>query len=555
MCAQSILQKIRLQYHPKLPAVLEAIDECIVEIVRPESSSSIGHNGTLDVLFPHISKQPSLFIQRGAKRQLGPLRVGVVLSGGQAPGGHNVISGLFDALQQLNIGSKLFGFLDGPAGIIDNRQIEITEALLSQYRNQGGFDIIGSGRTKIQSPEQFKAVEMTVRSLKLDGLLIIGGDDSNTNAALLAEYFKATGCTTTVVGVPKTIDGDLKGQGIEISFGFDTASKTYADTIGNIMRDVLSSKKYYFFIKLMGRTASHLTLESALQTHPNLALIAEEVAAKNMTLKEVVAEICDLICRRAQDKKDYGVILIPEGLIEFIPEFKTLIEELNALLSHHSLHSTKIEEMHNKEEATDYIAKFLTPASRGCFDGLPFNIKAQLLIGRDPHGNVQVSKIETERLCIDMVSKELKVRKNAGGYSGKFSAQPLFLGYEGRSCLPTNFDSQYCYALGQTAALLIDAKASGYICSIKKLSKSVEAWEPGGIPIVSMMGIELRHGIPTPVIKKAMVDLDDKPFASFKASRKNWAVNDDYISPGPIQFFGSPELTDSVTITLTLEKE
>lgn len=554
MCAQSLLQEKRSLYEPKLPPILENINEALVEPLQANDVPPLhALDASLHAIFPHTGHQIPLHIISGAKRQGSPLRVGVVLSGGQAPGGHNVISGLFDALKKLHPGSRLFGFLDGPGGILDNRHIEITEELLATYRNQGGFDLIGSGRTKIHSPEQFKAAEAAVRSLHLDGLLVIGGDDSNTNAALLAEYFKDNGCSTTVVGAPKTIDGDLKGSGIEISFGFDTASKTYADTIGNIMRDALSAKKYYFFIKLMGRTASHLTLEGALRTHPNMALIAEEVAAKNMTLKDVVAEMCDMICRRAENKKDFGVILIPEGLVEFIPEFKTLIEELNAILSHHEPHSAKIEEMPNKDDAAAYISKHLTPMSRGCFDGLPGEIKAQLLIGRDPHGNVQVSKIETERLFIEMVAKELKQRKSVGKYSGKFSAQPLFLGYEGRSCLPTNFDCNYCYALGCTAALLIDAKASGYVCSIRNLSKPVAKWQPGGIPLVSMMAIEMRHGIPTPVIKKAMVDLDGKPFTSFKTARQTWAVNDDYVSPGPIQYFGPEELIDSINSTLTLE--
>lgn len=549
MCARSLLQTIRSSYQPKLPKVLKNITEVSIESNEQKiiSNSSVLH------LFPHLLNLPTLLIKKGIKQNHHPLRVGVVLSGGQAPGGHNVIAGLFDALKTLNEGSVLFGFLDGPNGIVINNYVEITETLLAAYRNQGGFDIIGSGRTKIESPEQFKAAEVAVRFLNLDGVVIIGGDDSNTNAALLAEYFAANDCKTAVVGVPKTIDGDLKNKDIEISFGFDTASKTYSDTIGNIMRDTLSAKKYYYFIKLMGRSASHITLECALQTHPNFTLIGEEIAAEGKTLNNIVMEICDLICTRAEKGKDYGVILIPEGAIEFIAEFKTLINELNSLLSLDKPHAEKIKEMARNEDKVAYIAKLLSSSSKKCFDRIPAEIQAQLLLGRDPHGNVQVSKIEIERLFIEMVKSELKMRKKAGKYCGKFSAQPLFCGYEGRSCLPSNFDCQYCYALGYVAAALINAEASGYMCCIKNLSGAVDQWEAKGIPLTSMMGIEIRHGEEKPVITKALVNLEGKPFSTFKRSREKWALEDDYISPGPIQFFGPAELTENITTTLFLE--
>lgn len=549
MSSLSPLQKARLQYHPKLPKTLENLANTLVE---PASSiKPISPN--ISSQFPNTNKLPQLSIKTGSKGAHNALRVGVVLSGGQAPGGHNVISGLFDGLKKLNSKSVLIGFLNGPKGIVDNKHIEITEALLAKYRNQGGFDIIGSGRTKIETPDQFNTAETTMRSLNLDGLVIIGGDDSNTNAALLAEFFAAHYCKTAVVGVPKTIDGDLKNSDIEISFGFDTASKTYSDIIGNIMRDTLSAKKYYYFIKLMGRSASHITLECALQTHPNLAFIGEEIAAKKSTLNDLVMEICDMICERSKKKMDYGVILIPEGVIEFIPEFKILIEELNALLSPDKPHGKHLDDLPTKEDKILYITKLLSPPSQNCFSKIPSEIQAQLLIGRDPHGNVQVSKIETERLFIDMVKNELKNRKKNGSYSGSFSAQPLFCGYEGRSCLPSNFDAQYCYALGHVASLLIDAKASGFMSCINNLSKPIDKWSACGIPILSMMDIETRQGEPKPVVKKALTDLNGKPFSQFQKLRDNWKLHDDYISPGPIQFFGPPDITDTINMTLTLE--
>ena len=549
MADMSVLQKCRLKYQPSLPKLLENVN-----LLQPASLKLKGRSQPqIDHLFPNTSALPPLGFQVKAVQAKPALRVGVVLSGGQAPGGHNVIAGLFDALKAFNSKSQLFGFCDGPSGIVDNKSIEIDEKLLSSYRNQGGFDLIGSGRTKIETPQQFEAALKTVNSFPLDGLVVIGGDDSNTNAALLAEYFISKGCKTCVVGVPKTIDGDLKNDDIEVSFGFDTAAKTFSDIIGNIMRDTLSAKKYYYFIKLMGRSASHITLECALQTHPNLALISEEVAAQNKTLRGITEEISELICARAEQGKDYGVILIPEGVIEFIPEFKVLIDELNTLLSPNEEHSLALDEIPAKEKKVVYINGLLSKSSSDCFQQIPLEIQAQLLIGRDPHGNVQVSKIETERLLIELVKNELKNRKKANKYAGKFSAQPHFCGYEGRSCLPSNFDSQYCYALGYVAALLINSKSTGYMSCVKNLAKPVEKWEIAGIPLTSMMITEKRSGKEKPVIQKALVDLKGKPFAAFDKERGRWAFEDDYVCPGPIQFFGPSELTEAVTVTMDLE--
>lgn len=550
MDVQSPLQKSRLNYQPKLPRILENLNEVTA---KPQIQKNSAVTPTIDALFPYIHKNPLLNIVKGTKNLTGPLRVGVVLSGGQAPGGHNVISGLFDALKELNLKSMLFGFCNGPSGIINNKYIEITQSLLANYRNQGGFDLIGSGRTKIETQDQFLAVKNVVDQLNLDGLVIIGGDDSNTNAALLAEYFVSNNSKTAVVGVPKTIDGDLKNKDIEISFGFDTASKTYANIIGDLMRDALSAKKYYYFIKLMGRSASHITLECALQTHPNLALISEEVASERNTLGDLIKIICDLVCDRALHGKEYGIILIPEGVIEFIPEVKSLIQELNGLLSKEKSHDAILEAINNKEEKIAYAGKLLSKESLNCFQTLPKDIQVQLLLGRDAHGNVQVSKIETERMLIELVKKELEGRAKKGTFKGKFNPQPHFCGYEGRSCFPTNFDSQYCYALGRVAALLVESKATGYICSIKKLTQKVEEWEAAGIPLTSMMTIEQRHGENKPVIQKALVDLKGKPFGTFSKTRTQWVIEDDYVYPGPVQFFGPPELCDTITMTLELE--
>lgn len=548
MSTQSLLQQLRTQYQPRLPHSLRDLARLTVAPKVDRSSPT----PQVASLFPHLQGPALLkFIEKNGGVHL-PKRVGVVLSGGQAPGGHNVITGLYDALKKLNPESKLYGFRDGPKGIVDNKFIELTASLIAPYRNQGGFDMIGSGRTKIETPEQFQAAEATVRALHLDGLVIIGGDDSNTNAALLAEYFESHRCPVSVIGVPKTIDGDLKNDDIEISFGFDTACKTYSEIIGNIMRDTLSAKKYYYFIKLMGRSASHITLECALQTHPNMAFISEEVVSQRKTFEQITHEICDTICARAAQGKNYGVVLIPEGIIEFIPEFKQLIGELNALLSYEKPHPSKLASINPREQLA-YISRHLSENSLHCFQAFPQDLQLQLLIDRDPHGNVQVSKIETERLFIDMVRNELKHRKTIGSYIGSFNPQPLFCGYEGRSCLPSNFDAQYCYALGHAAALLVDAKTTGYICYVANLTRSVEEWEIGARSLVSMMTIEKRQGKEKPVIKRAFVEMNSAPFHQFQELRQHWLLNDDYCFPGPIQFFGPPEVTEAISQTLQLE--
>lgn len=543
-----LLKQLRTHYHPKLPHALNQLTKLSVS----ESSEKNGVSPQLATLFPHLHGPSVLSFQPGNSIAHTPKRVGVVFSGGPAPGGHNVITGLYDALKKLNPENRLFGFRDGPKGIIDNKAIELTDTMLEGYRNQGGFDLLGTGRTKIDTPEQFAATEATVKSLQLDALVVVGGDDSNTNAAMLADYFEARKCPVAVIGVPKTIDGDLKGNEIEISFGFDTASKTYSEIIGNLLRDALSNGKYYYFVKLMGRSASNITLECALQTHPNIALISEEVAAQKKTFSQIIHEICDTICARAAIGKNYGVILIPEGIVEFIPEFKQLISELNTLLAPDKPHSEKLKTL-NVNDQLGYIAPLLSEHSLHCFQGLPRDLQVQLMLDRDSHGNVQVSKIETERLFIDMVRSELKQRKASGTYSGSFSAQPLFCGYEGRSCTPSNFDAHYCYALGHVAALLADAKKTGYICFVKNLARPVEEWQIGARNLVTMMTTEKRLGKEKPVIKKAFVELSGQPFHLFQEQRQNWLLEDDYCYPGPIQFFGSHELTDATTITLRAE--
>lgn len=521
----------RARYCPPLPTQLEDLSALAVH--RGDILMNPLDQTALRALFPHTFGQPGVSFQAGKNPIKKRLRIGVVLSGGQAAGGHNVITGLFDALKTLHSDSLLIGFLNGPSGIIDNKTIELTADLLENYRNQGGFDMIGSGRTKIETPEQFAKAAESCRKLDLDGLLVIGGDDSNTNAAFLAEYFLTHGCKTRVIGAPKTIDGDLKNEFVEISFGCDTACKTYSAIIGNLARDSLSAKKYYYFIKLMGRSASHIALECALQTQINLTLISEEVAAKKMTLKQITQQICDMIIKRAETGKNYGVILIPEGLIEFIPEVKSLINELNKIPA----------------KTSDEILGKLTKPSAECFNSLPEGIQKQLLLDRDPHGNIQVSKIETERLLIETVRKELDQKKCV------FNPQPLFCGYEGRSCHPSNFDAKYCYALGYVAALLLNNGLTGYMACVRHLSSPTEEWEAAGIPLTAMMAIEERKGEKKPVIKKALVDLQGPAFAKFQNIRHKWTLEDHYTYPGPIQFNGDPTITDSTLITLQMETE
>lgn len=518
----------RRHFQPVLPRLLEEIKELSLDEELCAPASKLEH------LFPHTFLQPLVHFGKRGQGRARPLKVGVVLSGGQASGGHNVIAALFDGLKRVHSGSSLIGFLGGPSGIIENRFIELTEDILALYRNSGGFDLIGSGRTKIETEEQLALALNHCQSL--DGLVIIGGDDSNTNAAILAESFLAAGCTTCVIGVPKTIDGDLKNRFIECSFGFDTACKIYSEMIGNICRDALSAKKYTHFIKLMGRSASHVTLECALQTHPNLALIGEEIAAKQMTLQQVAEMVADCIEMRAAAHKNYGVILIPEGLIEFIPECKQLIRELNALLA----------------EGRSAIMAKLSERARAAFDFLPQSIADQLLLDRDPHGNVQVSHIATEQLLIDAVGECLKKRP---AFKGKFSPLGHFYGYEGRCGYPSNFDANYCAALGATAAALIFLGKSSYMCALKNLFLPPQEWEPMGVPLTALMTIEERKGKKKPVIKKALVDLEDGPFQFFAAHRQEWTLEDSYRFCGPIQFAGAEALCNETTLTLQLEAQ
>lgn len=530
---KSPLEKERQAFNPELPAILSDITQVAMEEGLP--SSAMDDVEALAKLFPHTFGRPEVHFVQGASSSAEPLIVGVVLSGGQAAGGHNVITGLFDALKKLNPQNRLLGFLGGPSGVVSNSWRELTQELLADYRNTGGFDLIGSGRAKIETAEQLSACLQVMQELRLDGLVNIGGDDSNTNTAILAEYFLANGCQTKVVGVPKTIDGDLKNHKVEISFGFDTAAKIYSELIGNIARDAFSAKKYYHFVKLMGRSASHITLECALQTHPNVALIGEEIAAKGLTLEQIADEIADVIVARAQAGKNFGVVLVPEGLIGFVPEVKQLIKELNYSLAHKS-----------PEQAVGD----LSIEARATFQSLPQQIGEQLLIDRDPHGNVQVAHIETEKLLIQLVKEKLKNRTE---YSGKFKALSHYFGYEGRSGFPSNFDATYSNALGQVSATLIHGGFSGYMAYVGNLTQPITGWCAGGIPITSLMKIEERKGRAKAVIQISLVDLDGEPFTFFAEQRENWAKVDEYRYPGPIQF--SPNsLANQTTLTLQLER-
>ncbi len=544
------LQQARLTAKIEIPHLLSRLKELQLKKVASATKNE------LESLFPHTKAlEPISFeIGQASDSSSCPLKVGVVLSGGQAPGGHNVITGLWDALQQLNLQSQLIGFLNGPGGLIKNEFRQLTSEVLDPYRNQGGFDLIGSGRTKLETAEQLQAAARTVKEHQLNGLVIIGGDDSNTNAALLAEFFLAQNIKTSVIGVPKTIDGDLKNEFIEASFGFDTATKIYSEIIGNIARDALSAKKYIHFIKIMGRSASHVALECALQTHPNYTAISEEVLAHKKSLKQITEEISDVISKRAAEGKNYGVIVIPEGLLEFIPECKKLIQELNILLAPESNERKQFEQYGKAAAALEFVQSKLSPVAKECFSVLPVEIQWQLLQDRDPHGNVQVSKIETEKLLIETVKAELRRREQKGLYKGKFDPQAHFLGYEGRAGYPSEFDCRYCYALGQTAALLIAHQLTGYMSCISGLAGAVAEWQPKGVPLVHMIALEERHGSAKPVISKALVELDGKPFQTFNSCRESWISNDDYRYPGPIQFFGPAEITDATTLTLALER-
>ncbi|XP_025818682.1 pyrophosphate--fructose 6-phosphate 1-phosphotransferase subunit beta 1-like [Panicum hallii] len=530
----SEVQTSRLHHALQLPSVLSSQ----FSLVDGPPSSATGNPDEIAKLFPNLFGQPSAALVPGKEAVEGkPLKVGVVLSGGQAPGGHNVICGIFDFLQHRAKGSTMYGFKGGPAGVMKCKYVELNTDFVYPYRNQGGFDMICSGRDKIETPEQFKQAEDTANKLELDGLVVIGGDDSNTNACLIAEYFRSKNLKTRVIGCPKTIDGDLKCKEVPTSFGFDTACKIYSEMIGNVMTDARSSGKYYHFVRLMGRAASHITLECALQTHPNIALIGEEVAEKKQTLKNVTDYMTDIVCKRAELGYNYGVILIPEGLIDFIPE--KLIAELNEILAHDTV-----------DEAGVWKNK-LEPESKKLFEFLPPSIQEQLLLERDPHGNVQVAKIETEKMLIAMVETELEKRKAEGKYKGTFIGQSHFFGYEGRCGLPTNFDASYCYALGYGAGALLQSGKTGLISSVGNLAAPVAEWTVGGTALTSLMDVERRHGKFKPVIKKAMVELDGAPFKKFASVRDEWGLKNRYISPGPIQFTGSG--ADAVNHTLLLE--
>ncbi|MCG8453765.1 MAG: diphosphate--fructose-6-phosphate 1-phosphotransferase [Spirochaetales bacterium] len=551
MSEYSPLQKARYTYEPKLPTVLN--DEIAsIAVSLGEATESVADQDALKGLFPHTYGAPIARFVKGENANAGTVRkLGVILSGGQAPGGHNVIAGLFDALKKANPQSVLYGFKGGPSGIIDDDVMEITDEIMDAYRNTGGFDIIGSGRTKLETEEQFEKSLATCRKHGIDGVVVIGGDDSNTNGAVLAEWFKAKNAGITVVGCPKTIDGDLKNEHIETSFGFDTATKTYSELIGNIEKDANSAKKYWHFIKLMGRSASHIGLECALQTQPNIAIISEEVKEKNMSLEDVVNSIVDVVAARAAKGMDFGVALIPEGLIEFIPEVGALIAELNDLLAKKA---DDFAAQKTVDDQREWVNKELSKDSSYVFSSLPRGIQMQLLDDRDPHGNVQVSRIETEKLLIEVVGEKLDSLRRKGEYAGKFNALAHFFGYEGRCAFPSNFDADYCYGLGFSAFLLMSAGLTGYISNLANLHKSANQWVPGGVPLTMMMNMEQRHGEQKPVIRKALVELDGAPFKAFAAQRDKWAMETAYTFPGAIQYYGPSEVCDQPTETLKLEK-
>lgn len=545
---KSPLQVARESYLPKMPASFKGA----VKIVEGKKTQSVADQAEIEKMFPNTYAMPVLTFESSDTAKTYPAyKVGVILSGGQAPGGHNVISGLFDGLKACNSANKLYGFLGGPSGLVDNQYVELTAEIVDEYRNTGGFDIIGSGRTKLEETEQFDKVIENCQKLGVNALVIIGGDDSNTNACVLAEYFAQKKSGIQVIGVPKTIDGDLKNEVVETSFGFDTACKTYSELIGNIQRDANSAKKYYHFIRLMGRSASHICLECALETQPNITIISEEVEQKGMTLDDLVTEIADVVAKRAAKGLNFGTVLIPEGVVEFVPAMKKLIAELNDILARHEAELTVLE---TNRDRRDFVATKLAAESAEVFASLPNSFANQLMLDRDPHGNVQVSMIETEKLLIDMVKAKLKKRKKAGEFDGKFSGQAHFFGYEGRCATPSNFDADYCFSLGYTASLLISEGKTGYMASVKNLTKPADQWLPGGAPITMMMNMEKRHGAMKPVIQKALVDLKGKPFGKLVENREDWAMNTRYLYPGPIQYFGPASVSDITTYTLQLEQ-
>ena len=575
----SALEKERAGYEPRIPSCLKE-DLSNITLQEGDATSCLGHVEEIKKLFPHTFGHPLIHLVQGnGNKKAEPLNIGVVLSGGQAPGGHNVITGIFDQIKAIHPQSRLFGFLGGPKGIFTGEYTELTTEIINDYRNSGGFDMIGSGRDKIDKPEQLEACKTTCKDRNLQALVIIGGDDSNTNAAVLAEHFIQQGTQTCVIGVPKTIDGDLKNEYVEVPFGYDTASKVYSELIGNICRDAKSARKYWHFIKLMGRNASHVALECALQTHANITLIGEEVKEKKQTLEQIVVHIAGVLKRRAQAGKYFGVCLVPEGLIEFIPEIRTLIKELNHILEKHEDYFKTIDTFPDRQE---FINQKLTRDSSYVFSSLPARIQEQLLRDRDSHGNVQVSKIETEKLLIEQVSelfaqwksearsKWVKERKKESGEKSdeelkkewevlegskwEFSTQSHFLGYEGRCAAPSNFDANYTYALGRTAAILAAFRKTGYMCAVTGLTNPPVQWQPCGIPITSLLNMEVRKGKRKPVIKKALVMIDGEPFKQFASHRERWETEDEFVYPGAIQYFGKPEVTDVPIKTLLLER-
>ena len=545
---KSALQIARVAYQPKMPKALYG--NVVVEEGKP--TQSVADQAEIQKLFPNTYGMPTLKFEEGQnKESYSAFNVGVILSGGQAPGGHNVIAGIFDGIKKLNADNKLYGFLMGPGGLVDHQYTELTSSIIDEYRNTGGFDIIGSGRTKLEKKEQFDKGLEILKELGIKALVIIGGDDSNTNACVLAEYYKAINAGVQVIGCPKTIDGDLKNEMIETSFGFDTACKVYSEVIGNIQRDCNSSRKYWHFIKLMGRSASHIALECALQTQPNICLISEEVEAKAMSLDEIVTDIASAVAKRAENGNNFGTVLIPEGLIEFIPAIKALIAELNDFLAEHQDEFNAIA----RDKQRQYIIDHLSKENSAVYASLPAGVARQLTLDRDPHGNVQVSLIETEKLLAEMVGNKLAEWKTAGKYNGKFSTQVHFFGYEGRCAAPSNYDADYCYSLGFTASILIASGKTGYMSSVRNTTAPAAEWIAGGIPITMMMNMERRHGELKPVIKKALVELDGAPFKFFTENRANWALNTEFVYPGPIQYFGPTEVCDNSTVTLVLEQK
>ena len=543
----SALQKARAAYEPKLPQALKEV----VKVCEGAATESVADQEAIKSMFPNTYGLPIITFEKGGEAKEYPaINVGVILSGGQAPGGHNVIAGLFDGVKKLNPQSRLYGFLMGPGGLVDHKYMEITAEIMDAYRNTGGFDIIGSGRTKLEKTEQFDKGLEIIKELDIKALVIIGGDDSNTNACVLAEYYAAKNTGVQVIGCPKTIDGDLKNAYIETSFGFDTACKVYSEVIGNIQRDCNSAQKYWHFIKLMGRSASHIALECALQTQPNYCIISEEVEKKALSLDDIVTAIAQAVANRAAASNNFGTVLIPEGLIEFVPAMKALIAELNDLLAHKGEEYAAVA----PEEQRQYIIDQLSQENAAVYASLPAGVARQLTMDRDPHGNVQVSLIETEKLLSEMVAGKLAAWKAEGKYVGKFNPQHHFFGYEGRCAAPSNYDADYCYALGYNASQLIAAGKTGYMSSIRNTTAPAAEWVAGGIPITMMMNMERRHGEMKPVIQKALVDLEGAPFKTFAANREQWANETCYVYPGPIQYFGPSEVCDQTTVTLALEQ-